>query len=68
MRVGGDLDPVVSACFGTAWCVGRVAYTIGYCRRDKSDGSGRRVGTMAHFFELGLIIMSGMTGYQMVMG
>ena len=52
---------------GTAWCVSRVAYTIGYCRKDKSDGSGRRIGGAANFFELALIVMSGMTGYQMIM-
>ena len=62
------VDPVVSACVGVAWCASRVAYTIGYCRRDKSDGSGRQIGTVGSFFELALLVMSGMTGYQMIMG
>lgn len=53
---------------GTAWCVGRVAYTIGYCRKDKSDGSGRRIGLGASLLEMGLIVMSGVTSYQMIMG
>lgn len=63
------IDPVVSACVGTAWCAARVAYTIGYCRKDKSDGSGRRIaGGAANYLELALIVMGGMTGYQMIMG
>ena len=61
-------DPVVSACVGTAWCVSRVAYTLGYTRKDKSDGSGRRIGAASNFLELALIIMGGMTGYEMIMG
>lgn len=62
-------DPVVSACMGAAWCVGRVAYTIGYCRKDRDNGSGRSIGVLpSTLIEWALIIMSGMTGYQMVMG
>lgn len=66
--IGGVIDPVLSACLGTAWCASRVAYTIGYCRKDKSDGSGRRIGGVASAFELALMVMSGITGYQMIMG
>ena len=62
------VDPVVSAGLGTAWCVGRVAYTIGYCRKDKSDGSGRRIGGVASLFEVLLIVVGGMTAYQTIMG
>jgi hypothetical protein len=62
-------DPIVSALMGTAWCVGRVAYTIGYCRRDKENGSGRRIGSLpSSLIEFAMLIMSGMTGYRMVMG
>ena len=68
MLRSGVIDPVVSACMGTAWCASRVAYTIGYCRKDKSDGSGRHIGGAANFLEMALIFMSGMTGYQMIMG
>ena len=63
------IDPVISACLGAAWCVGRVAYTIGYCRKDKSNGSGRRIGgSLANLFEVVLTVMGGMAGYQMIMG
>lgn len=61
-------DPIISACVGTAWCASRVVYTIGYCRKDKSDGSGRRIGGVSNLFEVVLIVMGGMTGYQMIMG
>lgn len=61
-------DPVVSACLGVAWCASRVAYTIGYCRSDKDDASGRRVGSIpSSLIELALLIMGGMTGYQVSM-
>ena len=62
------LDPVVSSCIGTAWCVSRVAYTIGYCREDRDDGTGRRIGLSFFLFEMALTIMAGMTSYQMIMG
>lgn len=62
------IDPVVSAAIGTAWCASRVAYTIGYCRKDKSDGSGRQIGVASSFLEMALMVMSGMTGYQMITG
>lgn len=62
------IDPVVSACLGTVWCASRVVYTLGYTRKDKSDGSGRRIGSaIADCFEFSLMIMSGMTGYRMIM-
>lgn len=63
------IDPVINACLGTAWCVGRVAYTIGYCRKDKSNGSGRQIGSqVANLSEVVLMVMGGMAGYQMIMG
>ena len=63
------IDPVISACLGTAWCAGRVAYTIGYCRKDKSDGSGRRIGgRVANLLEALLMVVGGVTAYQMIMG
>ncbi|KAM0794098.1 hypothetical protein BDR22DRAFT_788917, partial [Usnea florida] len=34
LLVGGLRYPVISACVGTAWCVSRVAYAVGYTRRD----------------------------------
>lgn len=68
IRVCGGIDPVVSAAIGTAWCASRVAYTIGYCRKDKSDGSGRQIGVASSFLEMALMVMSGMTGYQMITG
>ena len=61
-------DPVASACLGTVWCASQVAYTIGYCRKDKTDGSGRRIGMWSYVAELGLMALSAVTGYQMAMG
>ncbi|KAF6225050.1 hypothetical protein HO133_010245 [Letharia lupina] len=68
LLIGGLKYPVVSAAIGTAWCASRVAYTIGYCRKDKSDGSGRQIGVASSFLEMALMVMSGMTGYQMITG
>ena len=61
-------DPVVSASLGAAWCVSRILYTWGYCRRDKENGSGRRIGSLQSLFEFALLGLSGMTGYQLLMG
>jgi hypothetical protein len=45
-----------------------VAYTIGYCRKDKEQGKGRTIGgEVASVIELVQIIMSGVVGYQTVM-
>ena len=68
MRANGSADPVVSAGLGLAWCAARVAYTIGYSRADKEQGRGRQFGSMSSsLLELALIVMGGMTGYQIVM-
>ena len=62
-----DIDPVFSAVVGLGWCAARVAYGVGYCRRDKERGSGRRIGSsIAGLSELILICMSGVAGYQIV--
>ncbi len=68
LLVGGLRYPVLSAGLGLAWCAGRVAYTIGYCRKDKEQGKGRTIGgEVASVIELVQIIMSGVVGYQTVM-
>ena len=61
------LDPVVSSCVGTAWCVSRVAYAVGYTRKDREDGSGRRAGLMFFVMEMALMGMGGVASYQMIM-
>lgn len=54
---------------GVAWCVTRVIYTVGYCRKDKENGKGRAFGSESSLLiELAMIAVSGMTGYQMLMG
>ncbi|KAL2047205.1 hypothetical protein N7G274_001224 [Stereocaulon virgatum] len=68
LLVGGVRYPVISASLGVAWCVSRVLYTWGYCRADKTDGSGRLVGAVGNLFELGLLVLSGMTGWGLMMG
>lgn len=63
------IDPVISACVGTVWCASRVAYAVGYTRRDRDDGSGRRPGARVFFvMEMALMGMAGVSSYQMIMG
>lgn len=63
----GCVDPVLSAAMGLGWCAARVVYTIGYCRKDKENGSGRTAGFLiSSVIELAMIITSGITGYQMI--
>ena len=61
-------DPLVSAGLGMGWCVSRIFYTFGYVNKNKSDGSGRAIGLPFFLFEFALVGLSGLSGYQMVMG
>ena len=61
------VDPILSAGMGVVWCAFRVAYTIGYCRRDKENGAGRSAGRVGSLVELIMLIMGGVAGYQTVM-
>ncbi|KAL6716874.1 hypothetical protein ACLMJK_004786 [Lecanora helva] len=66
--IGGLKYPVISATMGAAWCASSVLYTIGYCRKDRTEGKGRVVpGEVASVIEAVMIIMSGVTGYQILM-
>ncbi len=69
LTLWGFIDPIISASMGVAWCVTRVIYTVGYCRKDKENGKGRAFGSESSLLiELAMIAVSGMTGYQMLMG
>lgn len=64
----GVIDPVVSSCLGTAWCLARVAFGIGYTRADKEMGKGRAIGSVpSQLSQLLLLITSGMAVYQTIM-
>jgi len=69
LMVGGLRYPVVSAVVGAAWCAARVGYMRGYCRRDREEGRGRLgwvvVGSL---LEVGLMGLSGVVGWRVVMG
>ena len=66
---GNAIDPIISASLGVAWCLMRIVYTVGYCRKDKEEGRGRLLGARTSpLIELVMIITGGMTAYQMLMG
>lgn len=54
---------------GGVWLAARIMYAVGYTRADKENGAGRVVaGSISYLPELGLQILTGMTGYSMIMG
>ena len=53
---------------GLGWCVGRMLYAFGYVNKEKSNGSGRTIGSVFWLFELGLIFTAGLTGFKMLTG
>ena len=42
--------PLTSAALGVGWSVSRVAYALGYTRKDRTDGKGRMAGSTFWLF------------------
>ncbi|BFZ65450.1 hypothetical protein YB2330_006621 [Saitoella coloradoensis] len=60
---GGLNYPVASAACGAVYLAGRVIYTLGYTTGDPDK---RARGFMFHIGELGLLVLSGLTGYKAI--
>ena len=65
MLVGGLQYPVWSAGMGAAWCVARVVYALGYVSQGK-EGKGRVVGGWYWFPQMGLGVLGGLVGWNML--
>lgn len=65
LTIAGLRYPVYSAVAGAIYLAGRVTYTIGYA---SGNPEGRLKGTFAYLGLLGLLVMSCMSTYKMIMG
>lgn len=52
---------------GAAWGVSRVVYAFGYASPTQKDGKGRVPGLVFAIPQLGLMVMSGLVGWNMLM-
>ena len=69
LMIGGLRYPVVSSVVGVLWCGARVGYMRGYCRGDREEGKGRlRWVVVGSLLEAGLMGLSGVVGWRVVMG
>jgi glutathione S-transferase len=62
LLISGLKYPVASAVTGVVWTVSRIAYAIGYTRRDRTDGKGRYSGGLGGLFWAAQITWLGMVG------
>lgn len=51
---------------GVGWVLSRIAFAIGYTNPSKEKGQGRMIGATQWLFQLALFVMTGMTGYKMI--
>ncbi|KAK4502398.1 hypothetical protein PRZ48_005823 [Zasmidium cellare] len=67
LLLAGLRYPRLSALLGVGWMIGRVVFTLGYCRRDKENGSGRMLGFVLQFpFQLSLWGLAAWTGISIL--
>lgn len=66
MLIGGLRYPLLTTALSAVWQIGRVVYALGYTKADKTNGSGRLVGSFFWLAQLGLFINVGLTGYKML--
>ncbi len=69
LLIAGLEYPKTAAGMGAAWVISRVIYTVGYTSCKIGDnGKGRMVGAWGTLFQLGLELMAGYTGFNMLRG
>lgn len=66
MLVAGLQYPIAASIMGIGWMASRLVYALGYTRRDKTDGSGRLIGSTFWLFQTGLFGLTAWTGIKMV--
>jgi glutathione S-transferase len=64
--IAGLVYPKAAAATGAAWCFFRILYATGYTRADKDKGTGRYAGAGFWFAQLGLFLMVGKIGLDLV--
>ncbi|KAL9116619.1 MAG: hypothetical protein Q9187_006855 [Circinaria calcarea] len=68
LLIAGLKYPVASAGMGFAWVVARAMFTYGYTRPGKENGKGRYLGIWHFFPVLGLMGMSVLSAYGIIVG
>jgi len=67
LLVAGLKFPLLATTFGVCWNVSRVLYAVGYTRPAwGKDGAGRLKGQWYFLFQLGLIVMTGLVGMDLL--
>ncbi|CAJ2503466.1 Uu.00g108600.m01.CDS01 [Anthostomella pinea] len=66
MLIGGLRFPVATALAGLGWGISRIVYAVGYTDKNKTNGSGRMLGSFFWLFQLGMFVMTGMVGYDLI--
>lgn len=65
--VAGLQYPIASSVMGVGWMLSRLAYAVGYTRKDKTDGKGRLVGSPFWLFQLGLYGLTAWSGVRLLL-
>lgn len=65
--VAGLQYPVASSVMGLGWALSRVAYAVGYTRKDKEGGKGRLMGSPFWLFQLGLYSLTAWSGVRLLL-
>ena len=66
MLITGVQYPLTTTALGVGWILSRIAYAIGYTRKDRTDGKGRAVGVPFFLFQMGLFGLAAWVGIKMV--
>jgi glutathione S-transferase len=67
LMIAGLGYPVAAASSGALWLVFRYMYAVGYTRTDKTNGSGRLVGSGFWLAQFALFSMVGKMGFDAFM-
>lgn len=65
MLIAGLRYPVATAVMGLGWSLGRIVYAVGYTSTEKTNGSGRMLGSFFWLFQFGLFGMASYCGYKL---
>ncbi|KAI9723563.1 MAG: hypothetical protein M1828_004159 [Chrysothrix sp. TS-e1954] len=68
LLIAGLGYPRTAAALGVAWAGSRVAYAVGYTRKDRTGGKGRMAGAGFWLAEAVLVVMAGKVGFDFIIG
>lgn len=67
LLLAGLKYPIASSVLGVIWLTGRIIYAVGYTRSDKTNGSGRLLGSHYFIAQMGLFGLTVWSGIKMIM-